>query len=112
MFPGNALRSSLAALRVPLFDLERFDRRTAQIIPRSFWAGALPTTATKRSLHYIASSAIAFKSICVLVRCWQMRMRQNETVYLTVLRKRASRLFGKLDAQMSRLGAALLFDLA
>jgi hypothetical protein len=49
-------------------------------------------------LHHIAVRASHFKWIPILYRCWQTRTPYNETVYLNVLRKRGSRLMGKLDA--------------
>ncbi|MGF6439771.1 hypothetical protein QF001_000524 [Paraburkholderia youngii] len=86
-------------LQCPKFLRQTFVEWAAQTIPRSFWAGAYyRQQRAKGSSHHIAVRALAFKWIRILYRCWQTRTPYHETIYLNVLRKRGSRLLGKLDA--------------
>ncbi|MGF6413981.1 transposase [Paraburkholderia sp. MM5482-R2] len=75
----------------PRFLRQTFVEWADQTVNKSFWAGAYyRQQRAKGASHQAAVTALAFKWIRVLYRCWQTGRVYDESTYLNALRKRGS----------------------
>jgi hypothetical protein len=90
----------------PKFLRQSFQEWAAHSLAKSAWAQAYYEQQRARgSGHQAAVRALAFQWIRIVFRCWQDRVRYDESRYLEALRKRGSPLIRAIDAAASTASA-------